>query len=746
MLIGHLPAGYLASLLLDKRQPHGIAYPRLLLCMFAGTLTTALVTALDPQWSVPPVLPWFALLLLSLVGLGAGFSKPLALQAVFFSCGALLASLLAQPGLPSTWLTEPETGRWLVRIELVLLSLAVVGGVLRHRASLLRSTTMALLACITLLMLAVLENTATTDAPQAKPRPADELIDELQQRHPGYRLESLYWLGDTPARVEARLVSDDGQSLLLFLAPDDGAPLAASHAVLWEQQLRWLLGLPRQYPYGSAALLLFGYAAGCLYVLHRRRRQARAQRIELPADTAGHWLIAYASQSGQAEQLARHSAEQLAAAGIASTCVALNALPASELGLARKVLFVVSTYGEGEAPDNARLFAREVLRQPLELGHLQFAMLALGSREYPDFCGFAQALAQWLRQCGAHPLFDPVEVDRQDPGAIRHWQQQLSTLSGHSQFSDWSPAHYRPWRLSRRTRLNPGSQGAAVHHLTLTPQSPHDGWRAGDIAEIRPCNAPASIDAFLERWGLDGDRPVEHAGQAQPLAQVLRQHRLPEQPPTAEQPLAELLASLSPLPHREYSIASLPNSGALELLVRQVRGADGQPGLGSGWLGEHAPLDAQVDLRIRHNPSFHLTEDKRPLILLGNGTGLASLLALLREREQRGESDNWLLFGERNQAHDFLFREQLQRWLECGHLQRLDLAFSRDQAQPVYVQHRLLQAAETLREWLQAGAAIYVCGSLEGMGQGVDDALQQILGLDGLNQLLQQQRYRRDLY
>jgi sulfite reductase (NADPH) flavoprotein alpha-component len=174
--------------------------------------------------------------------------------------------------------------------------------------------------------------------------------------------------------------------------------------------------------------------------------------------------------------------------------------------------------------------------------------------------------------------------------------------------------------------------------------------------------------------------------------------------------------------------------------------ADGRLGLGSGWLTEHQPQGGQVLARVRRNSGFHLPDDDRPLILIGNGTGLAGLRALLRARSLAGQQRNWLLFGERNRAQDFFCGVELQAALATGDLQHLDLVFSRDQAEKRYVQDLLREQAERLRAWLAEGAAIYVCGSLQGMAGGVDTALRELLGDEAVQGLVEDGRYRRDVY
>ena len=151
-------------------------------------------------------------------------------------------------------------------------------------------------------------------------------------------------------------------------------------------------------------------------------------------------------------------------------------------------------------------------------------------------------------------------------------------------------------------------------------------------------------------------------------------------------------------------------------------------------------------LRLRSNPAFHAPDEDIPLILIGNGTGLAGLRALLRERIAAGRHVNWLLFGERQRHCDFFHGAELEAALDAGQLEHLDLAFSRDGTQRVYVQHLLHQHAGRLQQWIDAGACIFVCGSLEGMAGGVDAALRSILGDARMQQLAESGRYRRDVY
>ena len=465
--------------------------------------------------------------------------------------------------------------------------------------------------------------------------------------------------------------------------------------MLTTEPLRW----------GGALLLSAGYLALCLRIWHTRRA---ANGKATPAD----WLVAYASQTGNAEYLARRSAETLVTGGLQARAICISRLDDATLAGATNILFVASTYGEGDAPDTAARFAGRLMAKGADshhLAHLHYAVLALGDDNYINYCGFGRALDAWLASQGATRLFERIDVDKNSAAALAEWQHHVGRLAGTFDAPDWEAPAYGEWRIGERLLLNPGSAGAPLYRLSLVPAGgPLPAWEAGDLAQVSP---PA-----------DPDHP------------------------------------------REYSIASLPQEGRLELLVRLQRREDGTPGAASGWLCEGAATGIDdgdlVHLRLRAHERFRLGANaRRPLIAIGNGSGLAGLRALLKARIHAGEHANWLLFGERQIRHDFLLREELLGWQDAGWLQRLDLAFSRDPdstggadgvdrrgADRRYVQHLLREQAAQVTEWIAGGAAIYVCGSLQGMAGGVHDALTEILGSTVLEQLVADGRYRRDVY
>lgn len=483
---------------------------------------------------------------------------------------------------------------------------------------------------------------------------------------------------------------------------------------------------------------------GWLLYLDRRRKQREMRRERgVVSEKTGGWLVGFASQSGQAERLAWMTAGQLQAAGHPVQVRPLGRIDANVLREANRALFVISTFGDGEPPDGARLFERRVLGQSLALGNLQYALLALGDRRYTQFCGFARRVEGWLRETGARPFFPLIEVDDGDASAVGGWQRQLVSLTGSTSLPATEPG-FSPWTLLGREHLNPGSQGGPTYLLRLQG---NEAWSAGDILEVQPRHADGYVQDWLMRHGLDPETPVAAGGSNQPLYRALADRALPDtfDHLVGLQPQA-LVGSLVPLGTREYSIASIMADGAVELIVRQARRADGRLGVASGWLTETSRVGGTLIARVRRNSAFHVPEYDCPLILIGNGTGLSGLRALLKARRAAGLYDNWLLFGERNRQTDFYCRQELEGALQAGDLAYLDLAFSRDGARAHYVQHCLAEQAERVSDWVERGAHLYVCGSQLGMAEDVDRTLRTILGNLVVDEMRDEGRYRRDVY
>jgi sulfite reductase (NADPH) flavoprotein alpha-component len=304
------------------------------------------------------------------------------------------------------------------------------------------------------------------------------------------------------------------------------ALLAGAVVLLPLQRGDWWIAIPGRERWLAAGALLLAYAGFCGWIAWRSR--SRRASSAAGDDARARVLVAYASQTGFAQQLAERTADTLAQARVAVDLRSLSQLDAASLAAYARALFIASTTGEGDPPDHVLAFVHDVLGAQPSLPVLRYGVLALGDREYANFCGFGHALDLRLRHAGASPLFDLIEVDNGDPGALRHWQHHLGLLAEVSDLPDWEAPRYSRWRVAERVHLNPGSTGGPCFHLALQPMDTAlPRWQAGDIAEIGPRHASQTVDRFLAGSGLAGDTRVVFANEACALADALSRSRLP---------------------------------------------------------------------------------------------------------------------------------------------------------------------------------------------------------------------------
>ena len=348
--------------------------------------------------------------------------------------------------------------------------------------------------------------------------------------------------------------------------------------------------------------------------------------------------------------------------------------------------------------------------------------------------------------------------------------------------------------------------GRDVRHVELSLEGSGLHYQPGDALGVWPRNPPALVGQWLEVLQLDGAQEVAHQGRTLPLRQwldrereITRLHRgfiaalaaagghdalarllQPEQSTQLAAMLADdqpidllrrypatwrpeaLLAALRPLAPRLYSIASSPKAVGEEVhltvaVVDYEAHGSAHWGAASSLLAATAE-DGRLPVFIEPNERFRLpADDSRDIIMIGPGTGVAPFRAFVQERRESGAAGrNWLFFGNRHFASDFLYQVEWQQALQDGSLHRLDLAFSRDSEQKTYIQQRLRERGAELHAWLEGGAHIYVCGDSKHMARDVHAALVDVIAAHGghsaeaaqawLGELLQQGRYARDVY
>jgi sulfite reductase (NADPH) flavoprotein alpha-component len=529
------------------------------------------------------------------------------------------------------------------------------------------------------------------------------------------------------------------------------------------------------------------------------------------------WSIFYATETGNSRRIAVALAERSRESGLAVELHDLREYRPKALSKIENALFVIATHGIGEAPDGSELFFEYWFsKKAPSLQNLNYSILALGDSSYADFCEMGKRLDTRLQELGAKAVVERVDCDLDFDASAANWTDQVvSHAVAESDTAALNSAPYlrpvskvalftreRPFDAEILTRQRITGHGSSkdVRHIEISLEGSGLSYLPGDSLGVVPQNPPELVEALLESLDLDGTEEVAVEGKSIALSDALTRHKeitglnrpFLEGVASEHQKLHEIVNnrdkiselfktwqvidivtrypkswqaqtfvdSLRKLTPRLYSIASSldANPDEAHLTVGVVRYTQfGRPhwGSASSYLTSGAE---EVPVYIEQNDHFRLPADgDTPIIMVGAGTGVAPYRAFVEHRKENGHNgDNWLIFGERNFSSDFLYQLEWLRYRKAGLLNRIDVAFSRDQSEKVYVQHQILQQAKQVHAWLERGAHIYVCGDAERMAADVNQALLSVLqsegGLSGersaqyLSELKSAHRYQRDVY
>lgn len=518
--------------------------------------------------------------------------------------------------------------------------------------------------------------------------------------------------------------------------------------------------------------------------------------------------ILYGSESGNAEALAAAARKEAARLGFAAKLRDMADTVLADLPRLGPLLVIVSTWGEGDPPQRAEAFHAALMADDApRLDGIRFAVLALGDRAYARFCETGRQFDARFAALGAERFAPLVECDLDyKPQAIAWTETTLRALAEtqaepgaaviHVDFRTAAPdPDPRPVaaEVTAHVNLNSSRSDIETYHLELSLAGTGFTYEPGDSIGFTPRNDPALVEDILRATGRAGDAALREALTTQwdittltrrqvtdyaaltdsaglrdlaadetNLGAFLQDRQLIDLLAATPRKLAadQLTALLRPLPPRYYSVASSQAAVGEEahLLIAKVAWASHgrtRKGVASTDAAEHHGVGTTLPITLKPNPHFRLPNDPAaPVIMIGPGTGVAPFRAFLQHREAIGATGrNWLFFGARRFTHDFLYQLEFQDWLQSGVLSRIDLAFSRDQREKTYVQHRMWEARQELYAWLRDGAYVYVCGDAKAMAKDVHAMLLAIIadqsGGDAtakLRALQRAGRYLRDVY
>jgi sulfite reductase (NADPH) flavoprotein alpha-component len=537
-----------------------------------------------------------------------------------------------------------------------------------------------------------------------------------------------------------------------------------------------------------------------------------------PAKPRQALTVLYASESGNAEALAMRTKKLAQKHGLDARIVDFADADMSVLSKAKNLMVFASTWGEGDPPSRAVDFYTALMGDGApRIEGVRFAVLALGDTAYAQFCATGRAIDERLEALGGKRAFDRVDLDLDYSKQAAEWTEKALTELAPAEAAgtatvvhvDFKGGAHAPdddepqftaenpltGEISTLVNLNGSGSTRETWHVEIAAEASGFSYLPGDAIGIVPENDPGLALELAEAVGLGADGAVvqklrerydvttlsralvesyakltqrtdlAHLAEQKAFAEFAEDRQLidlferyPEKL-TADQ----LLGLLRPLPGRLYSVASSPKAhpGEAHLLVGAVRWESHgkkRGGVASTYFADRRKVGDAVGVYVKPNRHFRLPEDgNRPIVMIGAGTGVAPYRAFIEDRVEDGaKGKSWLVFGERNFTNDFLYQLEWQEYLADGALSRLDVAFSRDQPEKIYVQQRLWEARADLNKWVEDGAHIYVCGDEKGMARDVDAMLGRILaeaargddeaGRAKLKELAKAGRYQRDVY
>ncbi len=511
--------------------------------------------------------------------------------------------------------------------------------------------------------------------------------------------------------------------------------------------------------------------------------------------------IAYGTETGNSKKLATEFAAKAKKQGIHAKVQSMDQYRMNDLTKEEYFLALISTHGDGEPPAAAKKFYDHVHQNGFKLEKLKYSVLALGDTSYPLFCKAGEDVDEQLTKLGGKRFFPIQKCDVDyDTEAGEWFEEVIKALNANSEVPSitapkitakkYTGKKIYNGKLLSHINLNDKGSNKETYHIEIEAEDV--SYQPGDSIGIVPENKKELVEEIISITGTNDTTNVDYKDELFSVYNLLHKKLnityLPERvvkqyaaivqddvvirrtdlldllkiyPVKNPDQFTEIVKILEPTAPRVYSIASSPEAHSGEIHITVTKNSFKvndriEYGLASEFLS-HFNADDELQFYIHPNNRFRLPEEDKNIIMIGPGTGIAPFRSFIAERDATGASGkNWLFFGEQHFVTDFLYQSEIQNWFDTGTLTKVSTAFSRDQKEKIYVQHKMMQHGNELFEWIHTGSYIYLCGTKDPMSYDVEKTLLQIMEKFGerskpdaekyLDNLKEEGRYITDVY
>ncbi|MEO8712051.1 MAG: flavodoxin domain-containing protein [Parafilimonas sp.] len=513
--------------------------------------------------------------------------------------------------------------------------------------------------------------------------------------------------------------------------------------------------------------------------------------------------VLYGTETGNSKKISSKLAAALKSKHHKVTLTALDRYAVANLEKENLVFIIISTQGDGEPPTAAKKFYDQLHAKAHTLTNLNYAVLALGDSSYPLFCKAGEDVDERLQQSGAKQIISLQKVDTDFYADSEEWINNVLKnlpLTLNTQQVDIQPKqttakhgnHYYRGKVGTHINLNDKGSLKETWHIEINSDEAIY-YLPGDSLGIIPYNTDEDVQQILSLLSAYNTQTFQYKNENITLFNLFKyklnilhlplrivekyaaliQTELPSvrldlknivalYPLTENASLDNLITILEPITPRLYSISSSPSAhGNNEIHITVSRNTFSvnektKHGFCSSHFAGFNEGD-EVSFYIHPNDNFRLPQHDKDIIMIGPGTGIAPFRSFIFHRDTEGASGrNWLFFGDQHFATDFLYQTELLSFFDTGSLTKINTAFSRDQKEKLYVQHRMQQQSKELFAWLQNGAHIYLCGCKDPMAKDVTDTLIYIISKEAnideaaaveyLDKLEEEGRFAKDVY